>query len=230
MFNDYLSLAKPRMVLGNVIVAMSAFIFASPPIIEWGQFFLMSLGLALIIGSACAFNNYVDRGIDAKMERTKTRALPAGAVNATGALIFACALLVAGVLLLLPINMLALWAALAGFISYVLFYTPLKHVSGYALYVGAIAGAVPPVVGYAAAAGVIDPTAWILFAFLYLWQLPHFIAIAIYRYDEYAAAGVPLLVSKHSQKIRRRARAVFYASLAVLLLFCAALILHRWMM
>jgi protoheme IX farnesyltransferase len=230
LVTQYLSLAKPRMVLGNVLVAAAAFIFAVPVTqpIPWELFFIMCAGLSLVIGSACAFNNYIDRGIDAKMERTKERVLPAGTISGPQALIFASVLLIGGMLLLFHSNLLALGAALVGVVSYVFFYTPLKHTTGYALYIGAIAGAVPPVVGYAAATGTIDATAGILFILLYLWQLPHFIAIAIFRFDEYTNAGVPLLVGKHTTKIRRRARMVFYASLVILLLFCGALILHRW--
>jgi protoheme IX farnesyltransferase len=227
-FGNYLSLAKPRMVLGNIVVAMAAFIFASPQIIPWGQFFCMSAGLALIIGSGCAFNNYLDRHIDARMERTKGRALPSGAVSGQGAIVFASVFFAGGAVLLWYTNLFALGAAVAGFVTYVLFYTPLKHVSGYALFVGAVAGAMPPVVGYAAAAGTIDSTAAILFILLYLWQLPHFIAIAIYRFDEYATAGVPLLVGRYGERVRGHARATFYASLWVLLLFCAALLIFHF--
>lgn len=228
MINAYFSLAKPRMVLGNVLVAAATFIFASPPTIPWATFFYMFVGLSLVIGSGCAFNNYIDKGIDAHMERTKKRALVVGAVSQSGAIAFGSTLLAVGVVLLFYINLFALGAALVGFVTYVVFYTPLKHTSGHALFVGAVAGAMPPVVGYAAATGTIDATALILFALLYVWQLPHFVAIATHRFDEYTAAGVPLLVRKPSGKNKKRARIAFYASLVLLLLFCGALILHRW--
>jgi len=228
MISTYVSLAKPRMVLGNVLVAAAAFIFAAPAVIPWVTFFFMFAGLSLVIGSGCVFNNYIDKGIDSRMERTKKRALVVGAVSGNSAIAFGSALLTAGTILLFYTNLFALGTALLGFVAYVVFYTPLKHTSGQALFVGAVAGAIPPVVGYAAAAGTIDTTALILFALLYVWQLPHFVAIAMYRFDEYTAAGVPLLVQKPSGKNKKRARMAFYASLVVLLLFCGALILHRW--
>ncbi len=229
LIKKYVSLTKPGIIGGNVMVAMAAFIFGSPVAIDWGGFWFMATGLSLVIASACVFNNYFDRDIDTRMERTKTRLLAARAVSVTGALVFGVILLGLGAILLRHTGALALGAALAGFVSYVFLYTPLKHKSGYAVYVGAFSGATPPVVGYAAAAQVLDMNAAWLFIFLFLWQLPHFLAIAIYRYDEYTAAGVPLLVGNHTEKNRRRARKVFLYSLVVLLAFCALLILQRWM-
>lgn len=190
----------------------------------------MIFGLAGVIGSACVFNNYADRNIDARMERTKKRPLVAGTIKPRNALLFASVLVVVGVVLLWMTDMLALYAALAGFLVYVFVYTPLKPRTGYAVFVGAVAGATPPLVGYAAAAHTLDWYAAALFAFLFLWQLPHFLAIARFRFEEYFAAGVPLLVSKPKDDAgRRRARKIFYLSLVVLLLFCAVLILQRWM-
>lgn len=228
MMREYLSLTKPRMVAGNVMVAAAAFIFGSGERIEWSSLVLMSTGLALVIGSACVFNNYFDRGIDARMERTKKRVLAAGVLSGESALLFGLILIAVGLAVLSFTDLLAVYAAIAGFVSYVFLYTPLKHKHGYALYVGAFAGATPPLVGYAAAAHTLDGYAFALFVFLFLWQLPHFIAIAIYRFDEYSAAGVPLLVGNHTAQNRARARKIFHYSLVVLLLFCAGLILQRW--
>lgn len=226
---EYLSLTKPGIIMGNMLVAMSAFIFGSLGPIDWRLFLLMTGGLTLIIASGCVFNNYFDRRIDAKMERTKNRPLAAGTIPPLNALLFGFVLLLVGAALLWNTNLFALYVGLGGFAAYVLLYTPLKHVSALAMYVGAVAGATPPVVGYAAAANTLDANAAWLFAFLYVWQLPHFLAIAIFRFDEYAAAGVPMLVRSYSEKNRVRARKVFYYSLVVLLLFCGALIVQRWM-
>jgi len=180
------------------------------------------------MSSACALNNYYDRAIDAKMTRTQGRALALGAMVPEHALAIGAALCIVGCALLNVINPLALWSGITGWAAYALLYTPLKHRTGYALYAGAIAGALPPVVGYVAAAGRLDWWAALLFAVLYLWQLPHFNAIAMYRYNEYAAAGVPLLVNKPTEQTRTRARKVFYASLVVLVVFCGVLIVQRW--
>lgn len=227
---NYFSLTKPRMVLGNAIVAVAAFIFGSYGAIDWVAFCYMFAGLWLVMASACAVNNYYDREIDVHMERTRERALPAGTLQPRRALMFAAVLLVLGILLLTQTNFLAVMTAAAGFVAYALLYTPLKHKTGYAFYVGAVSGALPPLVGYAAASGRLDMTAGMLFVFLFVWQLPHFWAIAVYRFDEYAAAGVPLLARRpKNEAARQQARKVFYASLIVLLAFCALLILQRWM-
>ena len=217
------------MVFGNVLVAAAAFLFVSPELIDWPLFFILFVGLSLVISSACTFNNYFDRRLDAKMERTKNRALPAGRISPGSALVFGLVLLFFGVVVLYQTNALALGAALLGFIVYVFLYTPLKPRTPHALWVGAVAGAMPPVVGYTAAANTLDLYALLLFVALFLWQIPHFLAIAVYRYEEYKAAGIPLFIKKNpSDKTKRLARVVFYLSLVVLLLACLALILQRW--
>jgi protoheme IX farnesyltransferase len=142
---------------------------------------------------------------------------------------FGSVLIVCGVLLLTQVHAYALWAALAGFVAYVFAYTPLKPRTGLALYVGAVAGATPPLVGYAAAAHTLDLVALGLFAILFLWQVPHFLAIARYRYADYAAGGVPLLVEQPKNEAERtKARKVFHYSLVVLLFVCLVLIFQRW--
>lgn len=231
MIKAYLNLTKPRLMLMNVAVAAAAFVFGSPSTIDWQAFGAALLGLACIVAAACVFNNYADRNIDAKMERTKNRELVSGKVKPQHALVFGLILFVLGVTALyLYTNALALGAALLGFVVYVFLYTPLKPKSGYALYVGAVAGATPPLVGYVAAAGVLDTFALALFAFLFLWQVPHFLAIARYRFAEYSAAGVPLLVAEpQGEEDRHRARRVFYISLVVLVVFCTILIVARWL-
>lgn len=226
---DLLSITKPRMALANALVGAAAFVFGSPALFDWGAFAYMFAGLYLVIASACAFNNWYDRGIDARMERTKNRALPAGRVSPARALVLSAFLLGAGAALLFYTNYLALGAGLLGWLVYSLLYTPLKHVHSSALYVGAVAGALPPVSGYAAAAGALDVAAFGLFIFMFLWQIPHFIAIAIYSFDEYAAAGVPLILRQPpAPRTRRVAKIVFYLSLVVLAVFCLVLMLQRW--
>ena len=224
----YYQLAKPRMVYGNLLVAGAAFAYASQGL-DWIALGWALAGLGFIIGSACVFNNVYDRHIDAAMERTKNRALVRGDISVQGALVYGRVLLAAGVAALFFFtNLVTLAAALAGFICYVFLYTPIKHYSPYALYVGAVAGGTPPLVGYAAATGMLDYTAALLFGFLFLWQIPHFLAIAVYRNDEYAAAGVPLFMrGPYTQKQKKVARIIFYLSLVVLLGWCLALMVHK---
>ena len=227
--NAYYWLVKPGIIRGNLLAAAAGFLFASLTI-DWLLFVAMLFGLGCIIASGCVFNNYADRAMDAKMERTKKRALVSGAISNQSALLFASLLGVVGVATLFFFtNLLTLVVAVVGWVFYVLIYTPLKPRNPVALFVGAVAGSVPPVVGYAAAANVLDWWAFFLFAALYVWQIAHFMAIAVYRYDEYTAAGVPLYIRKRpSDAAKRRAKQLFYASLVVLLLFCLLLILQRW--
>lgn len=232
----YYELAKPRMVYANVLVAAAAFVFASNHTnqvgvtashggADWALCATVLAGLGCVIASACTFNNYLDREMDAKMERTRCRALPSGMLLGRHALVMGALLLVAGLALLSMTTFAAFLVALAGWVVYVAMYTPLKPRSPYALFVGAVAGAVPPVVGYAAVTGVLDVTALALFAFLFVWQLPHFVAISIYRGDEYAQAGVPMFAKgPHTPRQKKAARTVFFASLVVLLLWCALLV------
>lgn len=228
MIKEYYRLTKPGIVYGNILVAAAGFLYASGDAISWLLLWYTLAGLALIVASACVCNNYYDRDIDKKMARTARRALASGHLQTRPALWFGAVLGVAGALLLFFFTtMPAFLVAAAGWLTYVALYTPLKHLSPHALWVGALAGATPPVVGYAAVANTLDATSLWLFLFLFLWQIPHFLGIAAYRFEEYAAAGIPLLITKPSAQGKKAGRIVFYASLAVLLAWCAALMLHK---
>lgn len=230
MLRTYYDLTKPGIIYGNVFAAVAGFVFGSPAVFSWEHFFAMLTGLWLVIAGACVFNNYHDRHIDARMERTKNRALASGAVSHIAVLVFASVLEVLGIgILFFFTNLLAFTAALVGVGSYLLLYTPLKSRTPFAMYAGAIAGATPPVVGYTAATGVFDWYALALFIAMYIWQIPHFLSIAIFRYEEYKAAGVPLFIrSAPSDSTKKKARQAFLFSLVVLVVCCGALILQRW--
>jgi protoheme IX farnesyltransferase len=225
----YYRLTKPGIIYGNILVAGAAFVYASGGVLEHKINLIegieMLIGLACIIGSACVFNNYFDRGIDAKMERTKTRGLASGAVSHSSALMFGAVLAIVGIIVLYFFtNLLTLGIALAGFLIYVCLYTPLKPRSPYALFVGAVAGATPPMVGYAAVTNTVNTTAWLLFIFLFVWQLPHFLAIAVYRNEEYSAAEVPMFMKgPYSAAQKKLGKNIFFLSLVVLLAWCAFL-------
>ncbi len=227
MIKEYYELTKPGIVYGNALVAAAGFAYASTNF-SWPGFFAMLIGLSCIIASACVCNNYFDRNIDAKMARTKHRALVQKTIFPQNAFLFAATLGFFGVAVLYMFSTpTALLVAVAGWLVYVLAYTPLKHITPHALWVGAIAGATPPVVGYAAVTNSLDMNAFWLFLFLCLWQVPHFLGIAAFRYDEYQEAGIALLIAKPSARGKRIGRIVFYASLVVLLLWCGALMLHK---
>jgi protoheme IX farnesyltransferase len=193
MINYYL-LTKPGIILGNLITLAAGFLLASKDRVDPWLFLATLMGLAFIIASACVFNNYIDRQVDRKMERTKHRPLAAGLISGTNAIIFAIALGVIGNLILfLYTNLLTVLVAGIGFFVYVVLYSIWKCHTIYGTAIGSIAGAIPPVVGYCAASNHFDAGAMILFMMLVLWQMPHFFAIAMYHFEDYAAANIPVL-------------------------------------
>jgi len=194
-FKEYYSLTKPGVLYGNALTAAAGFLLASKSHIDIWLFIALCLGTTLVIASACVLNNYLDQDIDSKMTRTKQRAIVAGKVQGHRAVIFSIILGVAGLVVLsVYTNMLVVWIGVAGFIDYVVLYGMLsKRLSVHGTLVGSISGAMPILAGYCAVRGVIDPGAVIVFAVLFLWQMPEFYSIAIYRRKEYAAAGIPVI-------------------------------------
>lgn len=193
MINYYL-LMKPGIIFGNLITLAAGFLLASKGRLEIALFLATLFGLALIMGSACVFNNYIDRPYDKKMTRTQSRALVKGVISVTQALVFATLLGFAGFLILgLYTNALTVFIAWIGFVVYVVLYSFWKGRTIYGTAIGSIAGAIPPVVGYCAVSNHLDAGALILFAMMVLWQMPHFFAIAFLHFDDYAKAGIPLL-------------------------------------
>lgn len=194
MIRTYYLLAKPGIILGNLITTVGGFALASQGAFNVPLFFGVTIGLGGVIGSACVFNNYIDRESDRKMERTKTRALATGLISGKTALIFA---LILGLLgfstLFFFTNILATAIAALGFFIYVGMYSFWKHHSTYATLVGSVAGAVPPVIGYVAAKGALDMGAFLLFSILFLWQMPHFYSIAMWKMEDYRSASIPVL-------------------------------------
>ena len=158
----------------------------------------------------------MDREIDAKMERTKHRALVQGLISTKQAIVFAIVLLLIGVaVLFLYTNLLALAVALAGFFVYVVLYGILKCRTIYGTIVGSLAGAVPPVIGYTAAGGSLDLAALLLFVMMVLWQMPHFFAIAIYRFHDYAAASIPVLPVKKGMPTAKTHMLIYTIAFAI---------------
>lgn len=193
MINYYL-ITKPGIILGNLITVAAGFWLASKGEIHIWLFLATLLGLALIIASACVFNNYIDKQIDGKMERTKNRPLVRGLISPRHAICFAALLGLAGnAVLIYYTNALTVFIADIGFFVYVLLYSLWKGRTIYGTAIGSIAGAMPPLVGYCAVSNTLDGGAVILFALMVLWQMPHFYAIALYRLDDYKAAGIPAL-------------------------------------
>lgn len=208
--NEYYALVKPGIVRGNAITVAAGFFLASQGNINWTLLLAAIGGLSLVIASACVFNNYIDRDIDKKMERTKNRALVKQRVSPLNALTYATLLGLLGFATLSHYtNLLTTVIALVGFLFYVVVYAFFKRRSVHGTLVGSIPGAVPPVVGYCAVTDRVDVAAAILFLILVCWQMAHFYSIGIYRAKDYAAAGLPILPVKNSFESTRK-HIIFY--------------------
>lgn len=190
---DFFELTKPRITMLVLITTAVGYAVAWRGGFDPATFVALILGTALLSGGASALNQYVEREFDARMERTRSRPLPSGRVMPADAAVFGLVLSGAGLLLLAAAGWLTLLLGAAALASYVLAYTPLKRVSSLCTVVGAIPGAIPPMMGWAASRGSLGPGAWALFAVLFLWQLPHFLAIGWMYREDYARGGFPML-------------------------------------
>jgi protoheme IX farnesyltransferase len=202
---DFVALAKPRITL-MVIITTAGGLFLAPRVAPlssiseggtslsaWTVFFAL-LGTSMIVSGANALNMYIERDIDRHMARTRNRPLPAGRMSPRAALWFGVTLSVVSVpILAIGVNALTALLAVLANVSYVLAYTPMKPRSHFALEIGAVPGAIPPLLGWTAATNRIDPAGVVLFATLFLWQIPHFHAIAMFRREEYARAGLKVM-------------------------------------
>ncbi len=186
-------LTKPRLSFLSVVTTLVGYLAARPERDGWLLVNLL-VGTALAAGGAAALNQWMERRTDALMRRTMDRPIPSGQVTPVQAFLWGLGLSVVGVgLLLATAGSLAAWLAAATIVSYILVYTPLKRRTRWSTEVGAVSGALPPLIGWAAARGTIDGLGWVLFALLFFWQIPHFLAIAwTYRHD-YEAADFPML-------------------------------------
>jgi protoheme IX farnesyltransferase len=197
LIKTYYYLTKPGIIYSNILTAVGGFFFAARGNISFPLLFAVVFGLGLVIASACVFNNYFDRDIDALMDRTKRRALVKKIIHTRSALVYAFVLGIIGFsLLLLYTNLIACVIAFVGFIFYIFFYTFGKRHTVHGTLIGSVSGAVPPAVGYCAVTNNFDLVAVLLFLILVFWQMPHFYAIAIFRKDDYADASIPVLPLK----------------------------------
>ena len=201
---ELLALTKPKITVMAVVVAAGAALLAPGPR-DPVAIAISLLGIALLVGAANTLNQYIERDGDALMERTKTRPLPAGSLQPRTALVFGLVLATLALpLLALRVNVLTAALAVIALVNYVAFYTPLKRRTSLALQVGAISGAMPVLMGWTTVTGVLDPAGLLLFALFVLWQLPHFIAISLYRKAEYERAGIRLVVLDKGPVVAKR--------------------------
>jgi protoheme IX farnesyltransferase len=190
----YAELTKPRITLLVVLTAAAGFCLGSGQGIDFIRLLNMAAGVALLSSGIATLNQYIERNTDGLMRRTESRPLPSGKLAARDALLFGISLSAAAILYLgLLINPLSALLGVITFASYLFVYTPLKTKTTLSTVLGAFPGAMPPLMGWVAAQGRISLEAWILFAILFLWQFPHFLAIAWMYRDDYARAGIKML-------------------------------------
>jgi heme o synthase len=194
VFKKYYYLVKPGIIRGNLLMVAAGYLFASAFNISISNLLGVLTGTALIIGASCVVNNYIDRNIDKKMERTKKRALVQGTISPLSAFSYAAILAIAGTLALYFFtNLRTLAAGWLGVFFYVVVYSIFKRKSVHGTLIGSISGALPPVAGYVAFTNRFDLGALLLFLIMVAWQMTHFYAIATYRQADYKAAGIPVL-------------------------------------
>jgi protoheme IX farnesyltransferase len=193
-FADYITLTKPELTLLSVLTAIAGFYLAATGAVDYLRMMHTFIGTALVGGGAGALNQYIERDFDRMMRRTENRPLPSGRLRPQEVLLFGIFMALAGIIeLMLFTNTLTGFLAAATIVSYLFLYTPLKRITPFSTIVGGIPGALPPVMGWASARGELGVEAWILFAILFFWQMPHFFSLAwMYRKD-YARAGFPML-------------------------------------
>jgi protoheme IX farnesyltransferase len=201
----FLSLTKPRVVSLIVFTAVIGMFLATPGMVPAPLLIAATLGIALVAGAAAAVNCLVEHGIDALMQRTRWRPLARGELNAVQTLVFAGVLGGAGLWLLYHfVNVLTMALTAATFVGYAVIYTViLKPATPQNIVIGGASGAMPPVLGWAAVTGQVPIEAMVLFLIIFAWTPPHFWALALYRTDDYAKAGVPMLPVTHGKRYTR---------------------------
>ncbi len=204
-FHNFLALCKPRVTLLIVFTAMIGMFLATPNMVPLGILLAATIGICMASGAAAAFNCLVEQAIDAKMARTRGRPLPTGQVTSKQTFIFATITASIGLAILYVfVNPLTMWLTLATFVGYAVIYTVfLKPATPLNIVIGGLSGAMPPALGWAAVTGTVSPEAWILVLIIFAWTPPHFWALALYRRDEYAKSGLPMLPVTHGEKYTR---------------------------
>tara|TARA_R110002096_G_scaffold374321_3_gene568005 strand:+ start:12339 stop:13235 length:897 start_codon:yes stop_codon:yes gene_type:complete len=214
---SYYELCKPKVVMLIVFTAVVGMFLAVPGMVPWQPLIFGTLGIGLAASSAAAINHFLDQKYDAKMARTQGRPLPHGDLTGKQVLGFAFTLgIIAMLVLVFLVNELTAFLTFLSLIGYAVVYTVyLKHATPQNIVIGGAAGAAPPVLGWCAVTGTIDPYALLLFLIIFIWTPPHFWALAVARRDEYAKADIPMLPVTHGADFTRL-HIVFYTVLLLL--------------
>ena len=220
-FRAFYALTKPRVVSLIVFTAVIGMFLATPGLVPLDILLVATLGIALVAGAAAAVNCLVEQKVDAVMQRTRWRPLPRGELGSLETLLFAGMLGGAGLWLLEHfVNPLTMWLTLATFVGYAIVYTViLKPATPQNIVIGGASGAMPPVLGWAAVTGEVSVDAMVLFLIIFAWTPPHFWSLALYRTDDYARAGVPMLPVTHGKRYTQ-----LQVLLYTLILFAASLL------
>lgn len=203
--SSFFALCKPRVTALIVFTAIIGMFLATPGMVPLQILLAATLGIAMSSGAAAAFNHLIEQKIDAKMARTRGRPLPTGQINSQQTIIFATLMAVIGLgILYFFVNTLTMWLTFATFIGYAVIYTVfLKPATPLNIVIGGLSGAMPPALGWAAVTGTVSAEAWILVLIIFAWTPPHFWALALYRREEYAKSGLPMLPVTHGEMYTR---------------------------
>lgn len=216
MFADLWQLTKPGITRLVLVTTAVGFYLGSTGSFDWLLLLNALVGTGLLAAGTNALNQYAERKVDAQMKRTRSRPLPAGRIGPSTALVFSVGISVAGTLYLaLLVNLLTAFLGAAALLVYIFAYTPLKQRTWWCTVVGAVPGAIPPMMGWTAVTGRLDVLAWVLFGIVFLWQMPHFYAIGwMYRHD-YARAGFPMLPVVDDEGERTARQIIVYTAALV---------------
>lgn len=230
-WRDYLELCKPNVVALMIFTAVVGMLLATPGDIPWWALTVGNLGIALSAGSAAAINHLVDQHIDAQMARTRARPLPTGHLRTSQAVTFAAILGGMGMAVLyFFVNPLTAWLTFLSLIGYAFVYTMyLKRATPQNIVIGGAAGAAPPVLGWTAVTGQIDPHALLLFLIIFVWTPPHFWALAVHRREEYARVNIPMLPVTHGDRFTRQQILLYTVLLAAVTLLPFSTGMSGWL-
>jgi heme o synthase len=202
---QFYALTKPRVTMLAVFCAVIGMFLATPGMVPWRVLFAGTAGIALLAGAAFAINCLIEQEIDAKMARTRARPLPRGELTSLQTVVFAGVIGGIGMFLLYRYaNALTMWLTFCTFVGYAVIYTVvLKPATPQNIVIGGLSGAMPPLLGWTAVTGEVAPEALLLVLIIYAWTPPHFWALALYRTEDFARAGLPMLPVTHGQKFTR---------------------------